>query len=81
MRAFRWISEIVFYAIAALVVAALAHGMIVLVIPMVAEHDAYATLSALAPVGATEALPRPAPTRGAFPTSTPASPPPSAVTT
>ena len=67
MRALSRIGEILFYAIAALVVAALAHGVIVLVIPMVAEHDAYATLSGLAPVGATEALPRPAPDSRRFP--------------
>ena len=55
--------------------AALAHFVIVLAIPMVAEHDAYATLSALGAGRRDRSAAAAAPTRGAFPTSTPASPP------
>ena len=52
--------------------AALVHFAIVLLVPVVASHDAYARLAELGPPGATVALPRGAPGEKRFPWADPA---------
>ena len=55
------LTEAAFYFAAALIVGALAHFAIVLSIPLVATHDAYDRLSAIAPVDSTLLVPRAGP--------------------
>jgi len=52
--------------------AALVHFAVVLLVPIVAAHDAYARLAELGPPGATLALPRGRPNEKRFPWSDPA---------
>ncbi len=54
------------------VAAALVHLAVVLLVPVVASHDAYARLAKLGPAGATVALPRGAPDERRFPWNDPA---------
>lgn len=68
----------ILFVAATAVVAALVHFCVVLVIPVVAAHDAYARLGELAPQGGTTPLPRAAPGERRFPWTTPRSPAPSA---
>jgi uncharacterized membrane protein len=60
------------FAAATLVIAALVHFCVVLVIPIVAAHDAYARLAELGPPGVTTPLPRAAPGERRFPWDDPA---------
>jgi uncharacterized membrane protein len=54
------------------IVAALVHFVVVLVIPVLATHDAFARLEGLGPAGETVALARPGPTERLFPYADPA---------
>ena len=61
MNAFsRW-GEFVFWVIAVAVLTGLTHIALILLMPSVAARDAFSILSEIAPVGATEVLPRPTP--------------------
>jgi uncharacterized membrane protein len=62
----------ILFVAATAVVAALVHFCVVLVVPVVATHDAYARLGELAPAGGTTALPRAAPGERRFPWDDPA---------
>ena len=64
-----------------LIVGALVHFVVVLIMPVVATHDAFARLAELGPVEPTIALPRPARPSGAFPTPIRRWPAPSAAST
>ena len=66
------LAAVAVYAIAALLVAALVHFIVVLVIPMVATRDAYAKLADIGPVGATFALPQATPGQRLFSYADPA---------
>jgi uncharacterized membrane protein len=57
MRGRAWFVEAMFYLVATLVLAALVHFATILILPLVAERDAYSRLAAMGPVGATIALP------------------------
>jgi uncharacterized membrane protein len=57
---------------AVLIVGALAHFIVILIIPVVATRDAFARLQDLGPVDATIALARPSPTERRFPYADPA---------
>ena len=72
MRPSSWFGAIGYYAAAIAVLAAITHGAMVLLIPTVAEHDAFSALSALAPLGTTLTLPRAAPGLRHFPYLDPA---------
>ncbi len=72
MRPFSRFGELLFYAAATAVLAALVHSTLVLAIPAVADHDAFSTVAALAPNGETETLPRAAPAARRFPYLDPA---------
>jgi uncharacterized membrane protein len=57
----RWLGEAAFYLVAASMLAALVHFAVILILPLVAERDAYSRLAAMGPVGATVALPQAGP--------------------
>jgi uncharacterized membrane protein len=57
---------------AVLIVAALAHLIVILIIPLVATRDAFGRLAALGPVNATIELARPSPSEARFPFGDPA---------
>jgi uncharacterized membrane protein len=64
MRA--WIAEAAFYLVAVLVLAALVHFAAILLLPLVAEQDAYSRLAAMGPAGATLGLPQTGPNYRGF---------------
>lgn len=66
------LADTAFYLVVALILAALTHFAIVLAIPLVAAHDAYARLSAIGPIGATYLAPRAAPSERLAPWADPA---------
>jgi uncharacterized membrane protein len=65
-------AEAAAFLTAVAIVAALAHFVVILIIPLVATRDAFARLEELGPVDATIALPRPSPTERRFPYADPA---------
>ena len=72
MRAFTRFGELVYWLFAVVVLTGLVHGALVLLMPSVGDRDAFSVLSQLAPVGATETLPRAAPGSRRFPYVDPA---------
>jgi len=72
VRAFTRFGELVYWLFAVVVLTGLVHGALVLLMPSVGDRDAFSVLSQLAPVGATETLPRAAPGSRRFPYVDPA---------
>src|SRR5580704_18044510 len=66
MRRFEWLAEMAFYLVAAAMLAALVHFAAILILPLVAERDAFSRLAAMGPVGATIALPQAGPAERGF---------------
>ena len=66
------LGEAALYLAAMAIVAALAHLIVVLIVPTLATRDAYARLAGLGPLNATVALPRPGPTERLLPYADPA---------
>jgi len=60
------------FVVAVAATAALIHFAVVLLVPVVAAHDAYARLADLGPMGATASLPRAGPGERRFPWTIPA---------
>jgi uncharacterized membrane protein len=66
------LAEVVFYVAEALIVGALVHFVLILAIPLVAEHDAYHRLAQIGLSDATIALPQAAPQERSAPYADPA---------
>ncbi len=66
------IADAALYVVAALLLAALVHFVVVLVIPLVATRDAYAKLAEMGPLGTTFVLPQASPSERSFPYADPA---------
>jgi uncharacterized membrane protein len=67
-----WLGRMFYYAALVAVVAGLTHLIALLIVPAVAEHDAFARIETLAPPFKTVALPEASPKQRAFPYSDPA---------
>lgn len=72
MRGRAWLGEAAFYLLAAAMLGALVHFMAILILPLVAERDAYSRLAAIGAVGTTIALPTAEPTNRGLPYQDPA---------
>ena len=66
------LAQAALYAVAALLMAALVHFVVVLVIPLVATRDAYAKLTEIGQVGTTYAIPQATPAQHLFSYADPA---------